>query len=244
MVERRRFVIDRAEPGTVVKLDEEETAHIRRVLRLKPGDSIEGADGRGWIYNLVLRSGRGRIARADVVERWRCPRARPLDAIVAVGLLRGPRMDWAVEKAAELGARAFVPFHSERTTGRGERRLGRWRRIAKAALKQSLAPYRMCVSSPREFEYVLKLARSVQLTLVGDPGGPALKLYTEGLPRRRCCLLAFGPEGDFSPKEAAMLKDAGVRSFSLGQARLRTETAVAAGLAALWQETTQPLATV
>jgi 16S rRNA (uracil1498-N3)-methyltransferase len=239
MAERRRFAIEAAVPGAVVKLEEDETSHIRRVLRLKAGERIEGADGRGWIYTLVLRSGRGRRAAAEVVEKRRCPRTRPLHAIVAVGLLRGSRMDWAVEKAAELGARAFVPFYSDRTTGTCGRRVSRWRRISKSALKQSLAAYRMHVSEPREFGYILKLAKSAELALVGELDGPGLSLSSDGIPRGRCCLVAFGPEGGFSPQEAALLRDAGAIPFSLGPGRLRTETAVAAGLAALWQSASQ-----
>jgi 16S rRNA (uracil1498-N3)-methyltransferase len=218
-------------------LDADETAHIRRVLRLKGGERIEGADGRGWIYTLALRRGRGAKAQAEVLDKRRPRRSRPLDVIVATGLIKGPRMDWAVEKAAELGARAFVPFRCERATARAGGKVQRWRRIARAALKQSLASHRMCVTGPRDFDYVLKLTRAVAVAIVGDSKGPPLVLRGKDLARRRSCLLVFGPEGGLSEAEAKALADAGARVFSLGPARLRTETAVVAGLAALWQST-------
>jgi 16S rRNA (uracil1498-N3)-methyltransferase len=237
LAERRRFVIDPAECGAVVTIDADETSHVRRSLRLKAGDLIEGADGRGWIYTLELCPGRGREAKVKVIRRERARGTRPLNVIVAVGLIKGPRMDWAVEKAAELGARAFVPFHSERSVPFGRGKGARWRRIAKAALKQSLGVYRMCVSEPRGFDYVLKLSRAVGSSLVADSAGPPIKLARADLPRRVSCLLVFGPEGALSADESSRLVETGAGLFSLGEERLRTETAVAAGLAALWQAT-------
>lgn len=237
MAERRRFVIEPAECGAVVSIDVAESSHIRRSLRLGAGDLIEGVDGRGWVYSLELRGGREREARAEVIQKERCPQSRPLNVVVAIGLIKGPRMDWAVEKAAELGARAFVPFHSERSGAAARGKAARWRRIAKAALKQSLGSHRMCVSEPRDFAYVIKLARSVEVALVGDPAGPPLRLRRPETRRRPSCLLVVGPEGSLSAAESSELFGAGAVPFSLGPARLRSETAVAAGLAAIWQAT-------
>ncbi len=239
MAERRRFIIGPAERGELVSLDDREASHAVRVLRLEPGRRVEGIDGLGYLYALELCS----TARGDVTARVLRKRrleseGRP-EVSVAVGLLKGARMDWVVEKSAELGARRLIPFSSERTVatpGKEGARVGRWKRIACEAMKQSLGALLMEVGCPGTFDNVIEAARSVDLALVGEEGAPPLRLSPSERASARTCLLVFGPEGSFSPREAAALKGAGGRAFSLGPARLRTETAVAAGLAAFRQE--------
>jgi 16S rRNA (uracil1498-N3)-methyltransferase len=239
LAERRRFIIEPAEPGKVVRLEPAEAAHVSRVLRLGAGDTIEAADGRGWLYTLELCRGAGGPSQAKVLDKRRC-RPRPgMDVVVAVGLIKGARMDWAVEKAAELGVRYLVPFSGERTVAPARvegAKVRRWRRIASAALKQSLGARLMRVGEPCGFARVLRLARALPLVLVGDENGPPLRLAAEEHAKGGPCLLVFGPEGDLSPGELAALEGAGARRFSLGPLRLRTETAVIAGLSALRQE--------
>lgn len=239
MSERRRFIIEPAEPGEHVRLGVAETAHVTRVLRLSAGDSIEGADGRGWLYTLELSGEPKATCLAKVIEKRRPKDGFGLNVVVAVGLIKGARMDWAVEKAAELGTRFLVPFVCERTvvTARSqEAKVLRWRRIAAAALKQSLGAYLMRVSAPRTFDRVVRLASTMPLAFVGDEDGPPLSLGPRQRSGGRTCLLIFGPEGSLSPAELAALEGAGARRFSLGPARLRTETAVVAGISALRQE--------
>lgn len=238
MAERRRFVIEPASSGQVISLGAEESAHILRVLRLRGGECVEGVDGRGWVYDLKLCRPSGKKARVEVVGKDRAPRSRPLNAIVAAGLIKGSRMDWAVEKAAELGARAFIPFVSERTVATPESKgmkVQRWRRIAKVAMKQSFSPFLMRVCAPRGFEYVAKLTRTVPLTFVGGAGAPPLRLSGAEKTSGSACLLVIGPEGGLSADECSLLRGEGVKFFTLGPDRLRSETAVVTGLAALWQ---------
>jgi 16S rRNA (uracil1498-N3)-methyltransferase len=237
--ERRRFIIEPAESGSTVRLGSAEAAHVRRVLRLGAGDTIEGVDGRGWLYTLELCAGEGAAPLAKVLDKRRCRDGPGMDVVVAVGLIKGARMDWAVEKAAELGARSFVPFAAERTVAPARvesAKVGRWRRIAAAALKQSLGARLMRVGEPCGFDRVLRLARALPLVLVGAENGPPLGLEPEERSAGGPCLLVFGPEGDLTPAELGALENTGARVFSLGPLRLRTETAVIAGLSAFRQE--------
>jgi len=239
LVERRRFVIEAAECGTIVAFGPEESVHLLRSLRLSPGDRVEGVDGRGWLYALELRKGEGGKASAIVLEKRRIPVATQTKVIVAAGLIKGSRMDWAVEKAAEMGARAFIPFRSERAVAspRGEgAKTRRWDRLARAALAQSLGAYAMRVSRPRSFDYVVRLSRAVGMALVADEEAPPLKLRASERVGGRSYLLVVGPEGSLSPVEMGELVSAGARRISLGPFRLRSETAVVAGVAALLQE--------
>lgn len=237
MVERRRFLIEPAQAGETVLLGASESRHALRVLRLKAGETIEAVDGCGREYVLELTGAAAGRAVAKVLKKRSAARGWGLEVIVAVGVVKGARMDWAVEKAAEMGARAFVPFTSERsavvpdTTGS---KLKRWRRVAGAALKQCLGPFLMHVSAPRDFDYLITLVSRVHLALLADARAPALTSLPEPRRKRSSCLLVVGPEGGFSDREERLLREAGALGFSLGPMRLRSETAVAAGLAALW----------
>lgn len=239
MAERRRFVIEPADCEDVVLLEPGEALHLIRVLRLGAGDLVEAADGRGWLYTLELRAPDKGEAYGRVIDKRRAVQESRAKIIIAAGLIKGPRMDWAVEKAAEMGARAFVPFASERTVALGGsegRKVLRWRRLARAALKQSLGAFEMCVSSPRSFDRVVELARRVGVALVGDEGGPRMDISASGRAGKRSILLVIGPEGSLSPKELNALGGAGAARFSIGGLRLRSETAVVAGMAAILQE--------
>jgi 16S rRNA (uracil1498-N3)-methyltransferase len=239
LAERRRFVIEPADCEDVILLEPGEAVHLIRVLRLGTGDLVEAADGRGWLYTLELQPLDKGEAYGKVLDKRRAVEESRPKIIVAAGLIKGPRMDWAVEKAAEMGARAFVPFISERTVALGGsegRKVHRWRRLARAALKQSLGAFEMRVSSPRSFERVVELARRVGVALVGDEGAPRMDLSASDRAAKRSVLLVVGPEGSLSPKELKALGGAGATRFSIGGLRLRSETAVVVGMAAILQE--------
>jgi 16S rRNA (uracil1498-N3)-methyltransferase len=237
VAERRRFLIEPAEVGDTVRLGPSEGRHALRALRLRVGQKMEAVDGLGWEYLLELCGTAGAAASARVLEKRRAPAGWGLEVIVAAGVVKGARMDWAVEKAAELGARAFIPVRSERALAVPDplgAKLERWRRIAGAALKQSLGPHLMRVSAPRDFEYLASLASRVHLALLADQDGPPLASLPSLPQRRPSCLLIVGPEGGFSEWELRSLVDAGAIKFSLGSGRLRSETVVAGALTALW----------
>jgi 16S rRNA (uracil1498-N3)-methyltransferase len=237
VVERRRFLIEPAKTGETLSLGASESRHALRVLRLHAGQTIEAVDGSGWEYVLELKEGAGRSAAVKVLSKRRAARGWTMDVIVAVGVVKGARMDWAVEKAAELGARAFIPFTSERSAVVPDpvrSKLMRWRRVAAAALKQSLSPFLMRVPALRDFDYVAAMASRVRPALLAKEGAPRLAALPDSRRRKSPCLLVIGPEGGFSDDEEGVLRRGGALGFSLGPARLRTETAVVAGLAALW----------
>ena len=240
MAERRRFLMKSSAAGETVVLDASESRHVLLVLRLRPGQQIEGVDGAGWEYSLELREPVAGKARATVLDKRRASPPWPLEVTVGMGIIKGARMDWAVEKAAELGARRFVPFAAERSVAAPDPagpKAGRWERVAAAALKQSLGPYLMQVSSPLDFDELLDLASAGGLVFLADQEAPRLGPIPEAVEEGTSCLLVVGPEGGLSDRERGLILEAGATAFSLGPGRLRSETAVAAGLAALWAAT-------
>src|SRR3989304_159824 len=118
-----------------------ELDHLRKVLRLGPGDSIMVFDDAGWEHEAVIRSLSAQAAEIDLLRSVQAERESPLQLTLAVGLTKGEKMDFVVEKATELGAQAIVPFVSAYTVPKLdqrkiEKRGERWQKIALAAAKQ------------------------------------------------------------------------------------------------------------
>ena len=155
--------------------------------------------------------------------------AAPL--ILAVGLIKGSRMDFLVEKAAELGATELVPLLCQRSVIRdpGAERFERWRRLAVAAVKQSLAAKRMVIHSPRSVAGLVREVSKETRAVVCSPAGlPFASVIQDTRPN--ALTVACGPEGGFAQEEMALMISAGYREVSLGANRLRTETAALAAL--------------
>lgn len=216
--------------GRVARIDGNELHHLRDVMRLGLGDAV----------GIMTRNGAeftGRIARfgADyaeieiegVIER-KTPKAT---IILATAIIKGPRMDFLVEKAAELGASVLWPLECARGVVRqpGNERLARWRRLALAAAKQSMVPQQMEI---RPAISVADAAREVPketLAMVCAEGAaPLAAVVREARPR--AMLIACGPEGDFETAERDAMAAAGFVAVGLGPNRLRSETAALAAL--------------
>ncbi len=215
----------------VIRPEGDEAAHLIRVLRAKIGDQFVGFDGRGhgWVAEIVgLHVG---VVDARVLESLDEPQAEPAVTMV-VGVVKAARMDWAVEKAAELGASRFVPLETERSVvepGSGKTR--RWRGIALAAAKQSRRLHLMEVQEPVRFnEFIPAItAPCFHFDLSPDAVKPTEAFVN--LKEIPSLSLLIGPEGGWSEAELAALTSIGSRPVNLGSHTLRTETAVAVGLA-------------
>lgn len=234
---RRVFVPPEAIQGDEARLDGERLRHLRTVLRLRPGDEFAATDGAGVEYRLrIERLGRD-AGTAAVLERGAPTRESALRTLLAQAIPKGDRFSVVLEKAVELGVSGILPVLSGRTVpAGGERLAGRWQRIVEGALAQSgrtrLPELRAALPWPR---------------LVADPGLPALRLLLweraeAGLadlfaqrPAPQDVLLAAGPEGGWSPEEAAQALGAGFVAVRLGPRILRSETAGLAALAVLQQ---------
>src|SRR3972149_598953 len=119
-----------------------ELDHMRRVLRLRPGDRVTLFDDEGWEHEGVIRSYTDQLGEVEILTSFQSERESSLDITLAQALGKGEKMDLVVEKATELGVRAIAPFLSSRTVPRldrakMERRQARWGKIALSATKQS-----------------------------------------------------------------------------------------------------------
>ena len=219
----------------VIVFPEDEAKHMAGSLRLASGDRVRATDGRGKFYEVEIARSAGRRLEARVLEVTEA-QAAPLRVTIFQGIVRPQRMDLLVEKAAEMGVAAVVPVECARCVrGVTGRRLTRWRRIAREAMKQSLGAHLPHISEPRAFGEAAADLGGYDLVLAASEaeGGRALKDVVRGHPATTA--LWVGPEGGFTDEETGALRSAGALAFSLGPRRLRSETAALAALAALAQ---------
>lgn len=201
-------------------IEDEDRHHLERVLRLRDGEAVTVADGRGGWRACTFRSG-GLEPAGDVEHRERP--APPLT--VAFALTKGGKPELVVQKLTELGADGIVPFTADRSVVRWDaeraaRHVERLRRIAREAAMQSRRAFLPEVGEVVRFDVAAQLPGACR----ADAGGGAPTL-------ERPCILV-GPEGGWSEAEAT----SGLPAVGLGPQVLRAETAaIAAGavLAAL-----------
>jgi 16S rRNA (uracil1498-N3)-methyltransferase len=233
---RRFFAPPECWVQDTVVLDREETHHLGRVLRLPAGARVAVVDGRG-------RARAARVQALDpegailALEEELAPRGEsPLMVTLGVGLAKGEAMDQVVRQATEMGVTRLAPFtctYSENTTPeRAERRQARWRRQARESLKSCQRLYLPEIAPVLDFPAVLAGPEEVKfLCYEADRGGGLVSALSR--PRPAGVRLLIGPEGGFTPEEAALAREAGFRSVSLGPRRLRVETAALVVLAIL-----------
>ncbi|WP_300285954.1 16S rRNA (uracil(1498)-N(3))-methyltransferase [uncultured Alistipes sp.] len=211
-------------------LSEEESRHCVRVLRLAPGDSLYLTDGRGTLCRAEVTDV---ASRRCIVEFRECTEGfgrRDWYLHVAVAPTKNmDRLEWFVEKATEIGIDRITPVVCDRSERRTVKTDRLWR-VATGAVKQSLKAYHPTVDEAVPLR---------ELVAVPFDGDRFVAHCEEGLPRRslKSCLLPgrriqilIGPEGDFSPEEIALASRSGFVPVSLGESRLRTETAALAAV--------------
>ena len=214
--------------GGAVVLDPTEARHVTGSLRRKSGDEIVLADGYGAVAEARLTLVRRGRVEAELLALRHEPEPQSAGVTVAMAIVGSQAMDWAIQKAVEIGVRRFVPLEAERAQLGGSsarRRVEHWRRISMQALKQCQRPWAM------EIADICSVAVLVQCRpergVVADHGGCAV----DDLPEDVGGVLAVGPEGGFSDVESEIFSDHGWARLRLGPYVLRAETAAVVGAA-------------
>lgn len=215
--------------STSHELDEEQSGHAVRVLRHKDGDQLVIVDGCGRFYesHIVNAHPKHCVVEIDQVtdeHHW------PYHVELAVAPTKNlDRMEWFLEKATEMGIDRFVPLKC-RYSERKELKTERMKKIAVSAMKQSLK------ATLPEIEEMVDIRTYLQEHFDGQKfiahcikDEPRKLLSKEIRPGAKVRVL-IGPEGDFSDDEIAMAIDNGYVPVSLGEQRLRTETAALASV--------------
>lgn len=207
----------------LVELPEEEAHHAASVLRLVRGQRVVLVNGRGAHVEAELEDVGRRQVLARVVERHDMPLERAHRIHLAVAPTKQmDRYEWFVEKAVEVGVDRITPVMTDRTE-RARLRVDRLDRVAISAMKQSLRHWLPVIDEPIALDELLKQSLPDQ-RFFGWCEGKHASLMA-GYHGGSDALVLIGPEGDLTSVEAELLRSHGFEAVSLGQARLRTETA-------------------
>ncbi|HEY1978229.1 MAG TPA: 16S rRNA (uracil(1498)-N(3))-methyltransferase [Candidatus Baltobacteraceae bacterium] len=237
MPARRFFVEGVRAIGERVAIEGADARKIVAVLRLSDGDAIELVDSAGTRFDARVHvDGNAVFASLLAAHANETPASRSID--VAQAIPKGQKMDFVVEKATELGARAILPFTSERSVAHasGTAKIDRWRRLARTAAQQCGRSFVPEIAGVGSYDELLARFAEYDAVLFPWEVAPAQPLR-ETLPPLLAgasrVLVVIGPEGGFSHAEADMAADRGAHLLWLGPRILRTETAAMVLLAIL-----------
>lgn len=249
----RFFISPEQVVGSRITITGEDVRHIAVVLRMKAADELHVCDGNGTEYRVKITDMHRSEIRTEIVSRAMHAIREPR-VTLCQGLPKSDKMDLIVQKATELGVASIVPLITERTVLKvrdGEKRVNRWRKIAREAAMQSSRtdiPVIEPIRSFREFLFspnpgprppVPAVTGSELRTLRLMPweeGTEPIKRILRGKSDAAGISVLIGPEGGFSPAEATMARERGFHLVSLGPNILRTETAAIAALAMIGYE--------
>ncbi|AXK54345.1 MULTISPECIES: 16S rRNA (uracil(1498)-N(3))-methyltransferase [Pseudomonas] len=230
-----RFFIDAPLSLGEHELPEAQAHYIGRVLRMAEGDALQVFDGSGMEFRgTLLEVGKKRV-RVQLDERFAGQDESPLQIHLGQGLSRGERMDWAIQKATELGVSEITPIFSERCEvrlkdERADKRLLHWRQVAISACEQCGRSRVPLIHPPVLLADWIKQTQA-DLKLVLHPVAQPLESHAK--PQTLAFLI--GPEGGLSDAEVDQAHGAGFLPARLGPRVLRTETAPVVALAVAQQ---------
>ncbi|MDR1517856.1 MAG: 16S rRNA (uracil(1498)-N(3))-methyltransferase [Dysgonamonadaceae bacterium] len=206
------------------QLSEQESQHCVKVLRMKEGDKIDVTDGKGFFYRCAILQAQAKRCVLSIEKSE--GQVKPWNFHLQIAFAPTKNMDrneWFVEKATEIGTDRFSPLLC-RYSERKELKTERLEKISVSALKQSqqaflpaideMTPFESFVASPFDGrKFIAHCHPSPKKTLA--------ETYRKGVN----ALVLIGPEGDFSEQEVQQAVEMGFEAVSLGETRLRTETA-------------------
>ena len=206
------------------ELPEEEAGHCIRVLRLTEGDEILLTDGKGMFYKAAISRAHPKHCEVDILESWQQPALWNFQLHIAVAPTKNmDRMEWFAEKATEIGIDAITCLNC-RFSERKEVKPARLEKILVSAMKQSQKATLPVLTGMTDFcTFVTQPFDGRKFIAHCEEGDKKLlkQLYQPG----ENVLVLIGPEGDFSPEEIELALKNGFLPISLGESRLRTETA-------------------
>lgn len=206
-------------------LPQSDSQHCVRVLRMQTGDELEIIDGKGHRFHCILADAHPKHALVEIVGKTDVPLPWRQQITVAVAPTKHmDRMEWLVEKLTEIGVNRIIPVLCQRSE-RKEIKTERLEKIAVSAMKQSLKTVMPEIWPMTPVAKVICSLTGIQ-RFVGycDDSTPRLQLshaYQAG----HDAAILIGPEGDFSPDEINLAFKNGWNAVTLGDNRLRTETA-------------------
>lgn len=220
--------------GSRIELDEDAAHYVRSVLRLKQDQNIVLFNGQGGEYLSRFSEVSRKNVRVEIETYQDRDVESSLSVTLGMGISRGDRMDWAVQKAVELGVTQMTPLMTERCVtklndDKKQQRLQHWQHIVQHAAEQSGRTCLPLMSDIAELSDWVAQQRGLRVFL--DPY--AEQTLADLQPDKQHITLLSGPEGGFSDRERQIAQSAGFVPVRLGARILRTETAVLSALSAV-----------
>ena len=230
-----------SDQGILVR-DRQDVNHIRNVLRMRPGDQAAlCCQEKEKIYTCRLNTLGQEEILFDILDVDSTHTELPVEITLFQGLPKSDKMEMVIQKTIELGVARIVPVASKRAVVRlsgkkEEKKLARWREIARSAAKQSKRGRIPEISQVMTFAQAVEEGRKMDMLLIPYEEARGMKAAREAVAAvagKRSLGIYIGPEGGFDQAEVDLAREAGALPISLGRRILRTETAGMALLAIL-----------
>ncbi len=232
-----RFFIEKINLAdkVIVLKDAAQLHHLRDVLRARPGQRIAVFDCLGNEYVAQVLEFGPSGARLEIKEK-RPPNALGMEITVACAIPKKVKMDDIIDKLTQLGVACIIPLQTERVIVKLDKqkklqRFQRWEKIALSAVKQSQRSKFVLIKPVSEFKDVILNTDDFDLKLIPTLGAERSTLkevFNHSAKPVKKVMVLIGPEGDFTPQEITLAKEAGFLPVSLGKQVLRVDTAAIA----------------
>lgn len=246
-----RFFVNERDIGDseIVITDSGDLKHMRKVLRLKPGDEVEVSDSVKWEYRAVIEEISDDSAVLKITDKQAFSREPRIRVTLFQGVPKASKMDEIVQKCTEEGVSEIYPVFMDRTVvvekGGFGKKIDRWRKVAAEAVKQcrrgripevgEQLSFGQMTDMLSDFDKVIFPYENETGRTIKDALRETVSCENGGCRPERMAVI-IGPEGGFSDSEARALKELGADCVSLGKTILRTETAGPAALAMIMYE--------
>ncbi|HEY8930629.1 MAG TPA: 16S rRNA (uracil(1498)-N(3))-methyltransferase [Mucilaginibacter sp.] len=205
-------------------LNEEESKHAIRVMRLEKGDEVQLIDGRGGLYTASILDPHPKRTILQINSAVQAFNKRSHYLHIAIAPTKNiERTEWFLEKATEIGIDEISLIICQRSE-RKEAKTERLNKIITSAIKQSLKAYHPVLNEPVALNKLLSQPFDGQKYIAHCEPGEKLSLRNDLQPNGKYLIL-IGPEGDFAPAEIEEALKNNFKPITLGESRLRTETA-------------------
>jgi 16S rRNA (uracil1498-N3)-methyltransferase len=214
--------IDPSNPQYI--LSEEESKHCTRVLRLENGAEVQLIDGKGGLYDAIIKEAHPKKTILQINSVTTAFNKKNHYLHIAVAPTKNiERMEWFLEKATEIGIDEITPIICQRSERR-EIKVERLNKIITSAIKQSVKAYHPVLNEAVSYNQFLKRPFDGQKFIAHCEKSDKTTLKADVVAHGKYLVL-IGPEGDFSPQEIDDALQIGFKAITLGDSRLRTETA-------------------
>jgi 16S rRNA (uracil1498-N3)-methyltransferase len=217
------FNPDLSENSTEITFSKDESKHIVKVLRKTIGDSLHITNGKGWLFEAKLQNTDIKRCMAIMFSKIQQPKKHYQLHLAVAPTKMNDRFEWFLEKATEIGVDTITPIicdHSERKIIK----IDRFEKILQSAMKQSLNCYLPKLNDAIIFKDFVQ-QKFIGQRYIAHCHETQRKSLKHGLQAKSDVLILIGPEGDFSVKEIEMAIQNKFIPVTLGETRLRTETA-------------------